>query len=91
MLSMSFGGDGKVEESFNAAIIGAGSISRFHTRGYQRCEKIGVIAVSDISEEQMAKYKAEFPEVERTYKDYNEMLKGEARHCERLHMGYFSL
>lgn len=58
------------------AIIGTGSISNLHMRGYKNLENVEVVAVCDINKERVEKY-AEKYSIPHTFTDYDEMLKME--------------
>lgn len=58
----------------NVAVIGLGNMGKHHARVYSELEKVNLIAISDINEEEgevANKYDCRF------YKDYREMLKRE--------------
>lgn len=61
---------------YRVGIIGTGGIARAHTGGYNACERTEIVAVADISEEQLSKYKDDF-KVTNLYTDYMEMLREE--------------
>ena len=65
-----------MSEICRVGIIGTGGIARAHTAGYNACERTEIVAVADISEEQLSKYKDEF-KVQNLYTDYMEMLQKE--------------
>lgn len=65
-----------MSKTYRVGIIGTGGIARAHTGGYNACEHTEIVAVADISEEQLSKYKDEF-KVTNLYTDYMEMLQKE--------------
>ncbi len=57
-------------------IIGAGSISRFHALGYNKCKDAKIYAVADINYENAKEFAKEFGiDESRVFKDSKEMLK----------------
>jgi len=58
-----------MSKTYRVGIIGTGGIARAHTGGYNACERTEIVAVADISEEQLSKYKDEF-KVTNLYTDY---------------------
>lgn len=63
-----------MKERINVAIIGAGSISEEHIKGYQALPQVQVIAVCDLDEEKAKAY-AEKHNIPQIFTDYHELLK----------------
>ena len=62
--------------SYRVGIVGTGGIARAHGNACQQIEEAELVAIYDVSEEQLARYGEEFG-VEAHYTDLDEMLKKE--------------
>ncbi len=56
------------------AIIGTGSISRFHAEAYKKLDNVEILAACDINKDRVEKFANEY-DVPYVFTDYNEMLK----------------
>ncbi|MBC7328025.1 Gfo/Idh/MocA family oxidoreductase [bacterium] len=65
-------------ESFNIGLIGAGAIANAHLFAYSQNPLIKEIALADVNEEALARMKANYPKVRKTFTDYRRMLEDEA-------------
>ena len=63
--------------AYRVGIVGTGGIARAHGNACQQIEEAELVAIYDVSEEQLAKYGEEFG-VEARYTDLHEMLAKEA-------------
>ena len=63
--------------AYRVGIVGTGGIARAHGNACQQIEEAELVAIYDVSEEQLAKYGEEFG-VEARYTDLDEMLAKEA-------------
>jgi predicted dehydrogenase len=64
-----------MSKEYRVGVIGCGRISRAHSNGYQAAQ-MAIVAASDISQEQLNKFSAEY-NVEKLYADYTQMLAKE--------------
>ncbi len=65
-----------MSETYRAAIIGCGSISTAHARGYQAVEEIELVALCDLHPKALQERADEF-RVRGRYRDYREMIERE--------------
>ncbi|MCS6861888.1 MAG: Gfo/Idh/MocA family oxidoreductase [Abditibacteriales bacterium] len=63
-------------KTYRAAIIGCGSISKAHARGYQEVEETELVAVADVHPKALQERADEF-NVRGRYRDYREMIEKE--------------
>ncbi|NLL71268.1 MAG: Gfo/Idh/MocA family oxidoreductase [Epulopiscium sp.] len=63
-------------EKIKVGIIGAGSISHFHTRAYQKLENVEVVAVCDLNEERAKAYAKEY-HIPHVFTNHHDMLQME--------------
>ena len=63
--------------AYRVGIVGTGGIARAHGNACQQIEEAELVAIYDVSEEQLAKYGEEFG-IEARYTDLDEMLAKEA-------------
>jgi predicted dehydrogenase len=61
---------------FRVGFIGAGGISHMHMKHLKAIAGVELVAAADVVEKSLEKVKADFA-IQRTYKDYREMLKTE--------------
>jgi predicted dehydrogenase len=62
--------------SYRVGLVGTGGIARAHGNACQQIEEADLVAIYDVSEEQLASYGEEFA-VEARYTDLGEMLAKE--------------
>ncbi|MEG1441230.1 MAG: Gfo/Idh/MocA family oxidoreductase [Oscillospiraceae bacterium] len=61
-------------KKIRVGIVGAGSISELHLKGYNKLDNVEIVAVCDINEERAKEY-SEKNGISGVYTDYNEMIK----------------
>jgi predicted dehydrogenase len=63
--------------AYRVALVGAGGISRAHSQACSLTDRAHLVAVSDVSQASLDRYREQFPEVPATYLELDRMLARE--------------